>query len=66
MENKFKVGDVVQLKGGGPVLTVTVTDWEKSHGLMEPYTCFCGWFDANHHWHTELLPVEALKAADSA
>jgi len=37
MKNKFKVGDVVRLKSGGP--SMTVKDAESSPGTVE-----CVWF----------------------
>ena len=39
MENKFKIGDLVQLKSGGPIMTVT-----SSPQTEEKYHT-CSWFN---------------------
>ena len=50
--NTFEVGDVVQLKSGGPIMTVSST--EGSH-------LFCEWFD-NGEAKNGYYPPAALQA----
>lgn len=52
MEEKFKPGDLVQLKSGGPVMTIQHIN---SDG------CFCRWFDAANLLQHATLPIETLK-----
>lgn len=47
----FKVGDVVQLKSGGPVMTITYIDGGKA---------VCEWFD-NNTPASSTYPVEAIE-----
>jgi uncharacterized protein YodC (DUF2158 family) len=51
MANQFKVGDVVQLKSGGPKMTVTVI---RADGLD------CTWFEGVKQ-HEGNFPPDALK-----
>jgi uncharacterized protein YodC (DUF2158 family) len=55
-EEKFmsdiKVGDLVQLKSGGPVMTVAFID---SNGAK------CVWFDDHNQEKEKVFPLETLK-----
>ncbi|TNE65275.1 MAG: DUF2158 domain-containing protein [Rhodobacteraceae bacterium] len=42
MENKFKPGDVVQLKSGGPSMTVSQLPGKHGHVPRDSYVC--QWF----------------------
>jgi len=48
----FEIGDVVQLRSGGPKITV--------HGLVSDGDVVCQWFEGNEV-HKESFPKEALK-----
>jgi uncharacterized protein YodC (DUF2158 family) len=48
----FEIGDVVQLRSGGPKLTI--------HGLVSDGDVVCQWFEGNVV-HEESFPKEALK-----
>jgi uncharacterized protein YodC (DUF2158 family) len=50
MAEPWQVGDVVQLKSGGPAMTVTEVDG---------HLCTCAWFVGNAFSETK-LPAEAL------
>lgn len=52
----MKAGDEVQLKSGGPVMTVVAV---RDGGFLE-----CGWFN-NGVYSTELFPAVALTPYDS-
>ena len=51
-DQKFKVGDVVQLKSGGP--TMTVTDVAGTDAVS------CVWFDSNNKETSGKYPEAAL------
>ncbi len=53
---QWKAGDIVRLKSGGPVMTVTDTK------LEEPYVQ-CVWFDAKKTKHTDTFNRNTLEAA---
>jgi uncharacterized protein YodC (DUF2158 family) len=54
----FQKGDVVQLKSGGPKMTVA---WcEEEHGVL---TAYCQWFDGTKQLHGT-FPPESLKKVD--
>ena len=40
MANPFKIGDVVRLKSGGPLMTISNTQQKEPH-----YSSLCIWFD---------------------
>ncbi|MCW9718313.1 YodC family protein [Avibacterium sp. 21-599] len=52
MENKIKLGDTVQLKSGGPLMTVIS---EKDNEEV-----VCMWFDSNNRQFKESFPKTAL------
>jgi uncharacterized protein YodC (DUF2158 family) len=54
MDN-FKPGDTVQLKSGGPVMTVRSLDREYA---------VCNWFDEGGTPHERAFHVSQLKAAE--
>ena len=51
---KFKTGDVVQLKSGGPAMTVSK---EQGNGEL-----FCQWFDATEKYQSQSFESDSLKA----
>jgi uncharacterized protein YodC (DUF2158 family) len=55
MEPKFKPGDVVQLKSGGPAMTIE----EKVGGKAEEY--FCIWFRGASREHG-YFKIDSLKS----
>ena len=54
----FELGQAVQLKGGGPIMTVTgfTTDSQGKRNVT------CTWFDKTDAERTATYPPEALKA----
>ena len=64
MENKFKIGDLVQLKSGGPIMTVTSSPQkeEKFHS--------CSWFNStgeeSNFFNVEFItfPEDALNLVE--
>jgi uncharacterized protein YodC (DUF2158 family) len=59
MMDEFKIGDLVQLKSGGPAMTVT----EVPDGLGDAVV-WCKWF-ANNKTESDSFPTPALKMADA-
>lgn len=55
----FKIGDVVKLKGGGPLMTVTGT----SVGADRPTLFTCNWFDKENREQGSAYPADALVEA---
>lgn len=51
----FEIGNVVQLRSGGPKMTV--------HGLVSDGDVVCQWFEGNAV-HEESFPREALKKVE--
>jgi uncharacterized protein YodC (DUF2158 family) len=59
MADEIKAGDIVQLKSGGPVMTVTwVAD---EYGVM---TASCTWFDGKKK-SDATFPVTSLKHVEA-
>ena len=64
MEQKFKIGDVVVLKSGGPAMTITNdktgTDFSKGKVWRGRYDC--KWFDGDEmkqaRFHQEAIELE--------
>jgi uncharacterized protein YodC (DUF2158 family) len=54
---EFKLGDVVQLKGGSPIMTITA--FGKDPDGKPRATCT--WFDTTHNEKTGVYPLEALR-----
>jgi uncharacterized protein YodC (DUF2158 family) len=52
--SSFKVGDTVQLKSGGPIMTVSFLEEQDSR---------CFWFSKDDHRMEGIFPVETLKTA---
>jgi uncharacterized protein YodC (DUF2158 family) len=52
---EFEIGAVVQLRSGGPKMTV--------HSLVSDGDVVCKWFESNEV-HEEKFPKEALKKVD--
>jgi len=57
MANGFKPGDVVRLKSGGPVMTIT--DVGKDSGVP---TAWCTWFTGNKQ-EKRYFPLAAIEPA---
>ena len=56
MSQNYKVGDTVQLKSGGPVMTVT--------GVGDNYgtsSVWCSWFTDKGDEKSSTFPIEAVK-----
>ena len=51
----FEIGDVVELRSGGPKMTV--------HSLVSDGDVVCQWFESNEV-HEENFPKEALKKVE--
>lgn len=49
----FKIGDIVQLKSGGPIMTI--------HGEHMYGGAICQWFNKNEEIKTERFAEESLK-----
>lgn len=58
MGTKFKVGDVVQLKSGGPNMTVSCV---LDEGFMIPRSVVTDWFDENNRICHESFAPDSLK-----
>jgi uncharacterized protein YodC (DUF2158 family) len=57
----FKEGDVVELKSGGPKMTIKrIFQKPGSKRTM----AFCGWFDNQNRSQSESFELEALKKAE--
>ena len=63
-ENAIKAGDIVQLKHGGPIMTVTQVD----QVFMGPKgkSAWCTWNDAHGKILTGTFPLEALRKPSKA
>ena len=69
--SKFNSGDLVQLKSGGPSMTLEEYELHGpacSHGET-PYTAtgrvVCKWFDENKELHTEAFLESILEKVDN-
>jgi uncharacterized protein YodC (DUF2158 family) len=51
-ESKFKTGDIVKLKSGGPKMTVVNAD---------EYNATLAWFDTNHLIHSKDFSNEIIE-----
>jgi len=58
MADNFKAGDVVQLKSGGPEMTVTMAGKDS----YDAPTVWCAWFEGTIQKNAT-FPPEALKHA---
>ena len=59
MADKFKIGDVVRLKSGGPNMTVANYDVYAFEGSEKKY--LCKWFDDKHKPAELLFKEEELE-----
>jgi uncharacterized protein YodC (DUF2158 family) len=59
-DEKFNIGDVVQLKSGGPKMTVTHVGQMATGGTT--LTAWCAWFDGTKEM-SGTFPVGALNRA---
>lgn len=66
MKQKFKIGAVVNLKSGGPDMTITNdkhgTDTELGEIFNGEYTC--SWFDDKGNRNNYTFPQDSLKKSD--
>ncbi|MEQ9405595.1 MAG: DUF2158 domain-containing protein [Cyclobacteriaceae bacterium] len=61
IERKFKKGDLVMLKSGGPEMTVNGYAW---HGNYQSFdTIVCHWFDGKEHRQSE-FDQDAVRLVD--
>ena len=60
---EFKIGDVVSLKSGGPIMTITTIG--HLYGDNEQVHAWCTWFKSKNETHTDNFPIEAIKLADA-
>jgi len=58
MSNQFKAGDIVQLKSGGPPLTVDLV-WHDPE--EDRYRVDCCWFTPDQEYNDATFGPEALK-----
>ena len=58
MQNEFQLGDLVQLKSGGPAMTITEIRDDVGDDVV-----WCKWF-ANNKTESDSFPPLALKKAD--
>jgi uncharacterized protein YodC (DUF2158 family) len=56
VNEEFKIGDVVELRSGGPEMTVI--------GEQAPNLIMCTWFDKNDESRSQAFPKEALEMAE--
>lgn len=59
-EQKFKPGDVVRLKSGGPKMTIVKFGTGYHHGTVDGYECT--WFDDKNTVKTEVFQEALLEA----
>ena len=68
MENQFKKGDVVELKSGGPKMTIE--KYKILHSMTGPShvsknTVVCTWFDSNGVLQSRDFEHDALKIIEN-
>ncbi|HLI64720.1 MAG TPA: DUF2158 domain-containing protein [Caulobacteraceae bacterium] len=56
---RFKPGDIVRMRSGGPAMTVTTVDYVRD----APDVC-CMWFEARGRPHFYHIKVDALDPAE--
>jgi uncharacterized protein YodC (DUF2158 family) len=61
MPDEIKVGDVVQLKSGGPDMTVNQIDKLGTMSGEGPLSAWCCWFDNNREEKKGTFPLTSLK-----
>lgn len=61
--DQIKVGDVVQLKSGGPIMTVTSVGqiYETSSEVF----AWCTWFKSSNEPETKNFPLPAIKIVEA-
>lgn len=61
---KFKIGDIVELKSGGPIMTVTSYGFEDDMTTMDETHPVCAWFDITMKNRSAIFPEDALNEAN--
>jgi uncharacterized protein YodC (DUF2158 family) len=64
MDEQFKAGDVVQLKSGGPKMTVEKTGHESMMGAQGDYAVWCVWFEGTKR-KTDTFGPASLKKIEA-
>lgn len=59
MSNGFQAGDTVQLKSGGPAMTI-----ESFEGDSQNQGAVCSWFDDKKNHQRKWFHIASLKKAD--
>lgn len=59
--NPWNLGDLVELKSGGPVMTVDAIQLYESGAKARIH---CTWFTSSHEWQKAEFCPEALKKAE--
>jgi uncharacterized protein YodC (DUF2158 family) len=62
MEQKFKIGDIVTLKSGGPSMTVSRVMTESDFKLGDVFSgnYQCTWFDDKNKHNQQFFPQDSL------
>lgn len=57
---KFKIGDIVELKSGGPIMTVTGFAVNEDETQIDETHPVCAWFDVTLKNRSAIFPEDAL------
>ncbi len=57
MAEQFNIGDTVELKSGGPLMTIT----GQEKGNKGNQQVMCTWFDREQNMKTGVFPVQAIQ-----
>ena len=61
MADDFKAGDIVELKSGGPTMTIESIDVEHMGGTTQGV--YCSWFDEKNKPQRKWFPLTSLEKA---
>ena len=59
--SELKIGDVVRLKSGGPVMTIDDIDRLTISEKDAPLYAWVSWFDSKNNPHSGNYPITSLK-----